>query len=412
MNNTFKKYLTLIILGLAGGSIYMLPYIKYTFYDPIMNVMGITNAQSGFLLTMYAIGCVILYIPGGILSDKVSPKKAIIISLLGTSILTLIFALTFNYTVALAVWLLLAFGSGFVFWSALLKAIRMIGSDEEQGRMYGIYYAANGGSGAIISALSLKAFSGAADEKTGLFWAVIIMAIFTTVAAILLIFLLKENTSKDLSTKAEDQFHFSDLKSVLTNPAVWLVAVVCFCIYGVYSCSSYFTPYLTDVIGYSATQAGGFQIVRSYVVMLVAAPLGGWLADKVFHSTLKWFVVGAAILGVSMLIVVLIGPNANPLLIAILTLVPGLFSMCLYGIMFSTMHEVNIPIKVGGTAIAIASIIGYLPDMFLQTFFGSLLDKYENAGYNMIFLILTAFCAVTVVICALLYRSFHTVKQA
>ena len=63
MKGSFRKYLTLIVLGAAGGAIYTLPYIKYVFYDAITNVLGISNAQSGFLLSMYAIGCVILYIP-------------------------------------------------------------------------------------------------------------------------------------------------------------------------------------------------------------------------------------------------------------------------------------------------------------------------------------------------------------
>ena len=92
MNQTLKKYLTLIVLGLAGGSIYIFPYLKYVFYNPLIHVLHISNAQSGMLLTMYAIGCVILYIPGGILADKVNPKKALILSLLATSALTIIFA--------------------------------------------------------------------------------------------------------------------------------------------------------------------------------------------------------------------------------------------------------------------------------------------------------------------------------
>ena len=82
MKGNFKKYLTLIVLGAAGGATYTLPYIKYVFYDAITNALGISNAQSGFRLSMYAIGCVILYIPGGILADKLSPKKAVSFSLL------------------------------------------------------------------------------------------------------------------------------------------------------------------------------------------------------------------------------------------------------------------------------------------------------------------------------------------
>jgi len=411
MNKTFKKYLTLIVLGLAGGSIYMLPYIKYIFYNPIMNVMGINNAQSGMLLTMYAIGNVVLYIPGGMLADRVSSRKAITISLLATTVLTVVFAVTFDYYVAMILWLLLSFGSGFVFWAAILKTIRIIGTEEEQGRMYGVYYAANGGFSALIGAVCLKAFSSASDERTGLFWAIMVMALFTLVTAFLLFIILKGDDKLEAPTTPEDQFHFSDLKTTLTTPAVWLISIICFCVYGVYSCTSYFTPYLTDVIGYSTTQAGAFELVRGYVVMLVAAPLGGFLADRVFHSTLKWFIIGGTFLGISMIAVLLIDPDANHMLIAILTLIPGLFSMTLYGIMFSTMHEVNIPIKIAGTAIGIASIIGYLPDVFLQTFFGGILDKYGNKGYNIIFMILAFLCLLTVVVCIVLYKSCRKNKN-
>ena len=69
MNSKLRKYLTIIALGLAGGSIYFLPYIKYVFYDAQISTMGITNTQSGLMLTMYTIGNMILYIPGGIIAE-------------------------------------------------------------------------------------------------------------------------------------------------------------------------------------------------------------------------------------------------------------------------------------------------------------------------------------------------------
>ena len=33
MESKARKYLTIIALGLAGGSIYFIPYVKYVFYD-------------------------------------------------------------------------------------------------------------------------------------------------------------------------------------------------------------------------------------------------------------------------------------------------------------------------------------------------------------------------------------------
>ena len=99
MNSKLRKYLTIIALGLAGGSIYFLPYIKYVFYDAQISTMGITNTQSGLMLTMYTIGNMILYIPGGIIADKVSPKKALVISLLSTTALAYIYAFSMNFAV-------------------------------------------------------------------------------------------------------------------------------------------------------------------------------------------------------------------------------------------------------------------------------------------------------------------------
>ena len=321
-----------------------------------------------------------------------------------------------SYGISLVIWLLMAFASGFVFWTALLKAIRIIGSEEEQGTMYGIYYAANGTAAASVAAINLWAYNaggGDADMQGGFFWAVVSMAIPTLVAAILIGVFLNGKSDKDLSTSEEDKFHFADVFTVLKNPAIWAISIVMFCVYGVYSCTSYFTPYLTDILSFSTTTAGIFSIIRQYIVMLVAAPLGGILADKVFKSTLGWFRCGGAILAISIILVIIGGTLGFPtMLIAILTLIPGLFAMCLYGVMFSSLHELNIPVKVAGTAIGIASIVGYLPDMFLNTIFGNMLDNTPGAGgYMQIFTTLAVFCIIIVVICSVLYAKFVKVKK-
>ena len=46
MESKARKYLTIIALGLAGGSIYFIPYVKYVFYDAQLAAMGINNTQS------------------------------------------------------------------------------------------------------------------------------------------------------------------------------------------------------------------------------------------------------------------------------------------------------------------------------------------------------------------------------
>ncbi len=40
--------------------------------------------------------------------------------------------------------------------------------------------------------------------------------------------------------------------------------------------------------------------------------------------------------------------------------------------------------SISATAVAIATLIGYLPDMFVHTMFGNWIDAYGNAGYTRI----------------------------
>lgn len=191
MNAKVKKYLTVMTLGLAGGSIYFLPYIKYIFYDAQIASMGITNTQSGLLLTMYTIGNMILYIPGGIIADKVSPKKALVVSLLSTAALVYIYAFTMNFQIAMVIWTALSFSTAFVFWSSLMKAVRIIGTEEEQGFMYGLYYACNGITAALTNTIALNVYKTAGgDVKTGFFRAVLVGGSMAVLAAVLLMFLM------------------------------------------------------------------------------------------------------------------------------------------------------------------------------------------------------------------------------
>ena len=394
----FKKYITLLLLGFSGGAIFVFPYLKYIFYDDVLTSLGIGNADSGLLLTAYSLGCVALYIPGGILADKLSPRVSVVTSLFAATLLTLIFALFFNFAAALVVWFLMAFASGFVFWSAVLKAVRIISEEKDQGLMYGVYYSANGAATALINYLCLKVFGYAGGGSHGLLMAVLLMAFFTGISAIMLMFFLKGFEKS--ATKEEEKFRFADLSLVVKNPSVWMVAMVFFCIYAVYTCSSYYTPYLSW-LGMSSDTSAELSILRINMAMMIASPIGGWLADKVFKSTLKWIAYGSALLAVSIAATVLIGAG-NLYLTSVLSIIPGWIVMSMYGIMFSSLKEINVPVKVSGTAIGFASIISYSPDLFMNTLFGAVLDTFPGAesltAYKIIFLSLAGLSVVSVIL--------------
>lgn len=404
MESKARKYLTIIALGLAGGSIYFIPYVKYVFYDAQLAAMGINNTQSGLLLTMYTIGNMVLYIPGGYLADKVSTKKALIISLVATSVLTWVYAFSLNFVVSMIIWLGLSFSTAFVFWSALMKAVRIVGTEEEQGFMYGLYYACNGIAAALTSFISLYAYNTAGEEiKSGFVRGVNASGVVVLIAAICLVFLMKEDAGKVTTESDDDKISLPMVGKVLKSPVVWILSIVILCGYGLKSSVSYFNPYLTEVVGVSAVNSGIFSIINNYLLLLLA-PVGGILADKVFKSTCKWLSVSFVILAVLFGGVLLIPSDISPMVASIYTLLPGAVTMMMYGVVFSSVSEAGISRTMTGTVIGISSIIGYLPDSIYSVLFGKWLDDKGAAGYTNIFVFLVASGILGAVLAFWIYR--------
>jgi len=386
MKSPVFKYLSILALSMAGGSIYTLPYIKYVFYDTQLEVMGISNTQSGFLLSMYALGCILSYIPGGMITDKISPRKAILYSLMGTAVLGFVYCMTFSYGLALVIWFLFALTTAFVFWTSLLKAISMAGSSEEQGRLYGIYYAGNGITAAIVNSLALEAFTFGSSPRESLFYAVAVMSVSMVLSGIMVYFFVSDEKTE---SSEDAKFDFSVVGKLVKNPMLWCFSFIVFSGYAIYSSTSYFTPYLTNVVGLSVEESGVFSIIRTYLFYLLA-PVGGFLADRVLRSTSKLFVILFAVLALLIGGVMMLPSSMSTLAISLYTLIPGAVSLMLYGLVFSVVREAGIPLSVTGTAVGVASIIGYAPDFFFSAMFGSWLDAYGNGGYNMIFYFLTS----------------------
>lgn len=385
-----QKYLAILALSLAGGSIYLLPYLKYIFYDQMISVMEITNTQMGSMVSFYSIGCMLLYIPGGILADKFSTKKSLILSLLATAVLTVLYGVTLNYTLSLVIWFLLSITTAFIFWSALMKAVGQIGTSEEQGRMYGLYYAGNGLTQAICNSIALAVYSKFADPTTGLKMAVFVMALANIAAAIMVYFFVTDSKKEKTETVSEDKFDLSKAKDVLKNPITWLLSLSILCSYSIFTTSTYFTPYLTEVVGISEEMSSIIAIIRSNLFLVFCAPLGGYIVDKL-RSTTKWFMIGNTLTAIFFFLIIAMSSSSQMVLIA-LTLIPSALGYMVYGVAFSMVSECKFPVSVTATVIGIASVIGYLPDFYMHNICGMLLDNMGSAGYNYIFAILGTIC--------------------
>lgn len=383
-----KRFLLLFALGIAYGFMYVMPYMKSSFYDQMIAAMGCTNEQLGSLMTYYCIACTISYLPGGWIGDKFNPKPVLLFSIFGQAVLSFLFMFTYqSYAMAVIIWILMGFTGGFAFWPAIMKGIRMTGSDDEQRRLYGIFEALNGVASLLLSfiMIGVMAVVGSAELVTGFKSALAFMGGLSVVSGILVLILMDKDAAYGLSeTEKKKKITVQDYFHAFKIPGVWIMAILVWCYVTISAVASYLTPYSTNVLGMSAALAASIGTLRTYGCRLIGGPLGGYLADKAFKSVSKEQALGQAACVVTLGLFLVLPTGTSGAFLVVLLLLVGVAMFLCKGTYFSIQPEMGIPTHVSATAVAIATFVGYLPDMFTHTMFGKWIDTYGNGGYNRI----------------------------
>lgn len=390
---TAKTMFGIGLLGLNGAALYLLPYIRWSYYDAALEASGLNNTQFGITMSVYGILAMIFYAPGGWLADKFSARKLLSLSTLGVGLLGLWYAANPGYLSQLIIYAGWGVLATLTFWSALMKATRELGSSEEQGRLFGFVEGGRGILSTILSFICLFLFGKLGEGLGGFQGVVLTMAVLNLLTAILNWFFLKD---KD-EAKAEEKQKATpaDILSILKMPAIWLISLVIVCCYSIYLGSTYLTPYFTNIIGATASMAALLAVMRSYILQFACGPTGGILADKM--GSISKVIVGSYLVITAAMAAILLLPSTKsmmiPLVLILIVLCSGIFAM--RGIYFATIDEVGIPIKITGTAVGIVSLIGFVPDVYMSALCGKLLDQYEGvSGYRAIFIVMILFAVV------------------
>ena len=407
--NMWAKYIAVFSLGLCSAASFLLPFTRFYFYDDWVAAMGCTNEQAGYLMTIYAFANTISFIPGGWIADKYSAKKILIYSTLGTAGLNFLFAWNQNFTLACVIWFCLSITTCFAFWGALMKAVRMCGNENEQGKMYGWYNGSDGlfAIGVLAAAVAIyKYFAEDLGGIAGYKGALIFQGVACIVAVIMMQIFFKE--AKDVGTSDDEKMDFKKLGLVAKNPATWYIAIVIFVGYGLFSGSYILTPYTSGVLGVSIAAASTLAYWRSKGLRLIFGPVGGTIADRLKSSALVS--IGAYVLIIATLIFLTVLPvDSNDTTLQLLgivgTFVLGAGIFTVYGVMFSSISEAKISRNHTGTTIGLASIVGYSSDYFYGPLFGYWIDKsVDGSGYHNIFLFMIGTAVIGIIACLLVYR--------
>ncbi|MGX7107435.1 MFS transporter [Hutsoniella sourekii] len=402
-----SRFLQIFALGMVFGTMFNLPYIKYVFYDAIVEAMQVNNSQLGLLVTIYSIASIFALIPSGWLADRYSAKPLMVWSALIQGALTFWFAFNMqNYLVASIVWAVAGITGASVLWTANLKAVRLSAPPEEQGRAYGLWEAMCGLSAMLCNFLALGVFARGNDSVSGLKMAIISIAITNIIGAVAVQFLYDESAQDAVYSAPKEKITFKQVLSLFKQPGLYLSSIIIFCTYGIFANQSFLTPYTTNVLGAAVTFAGGLAILRSYGLKLIGGPLGGNISDKLGSASKLQIIAYIGIL--ACLIGILLAPSGSATTVTIVTilmLVLSTFCFMARGSMWATVDEAGLPVELAGSAISIISLIGFSgADVILPPLMGSWVDSYGNLGYTYILYFLSGLCIVGVLASLLLLK--------
>ncbi|GAA0182220.1 MFS transporter [Clostridium sediminicola] len=406
----FEKYNWLMIVTLLSFgtyAMYGLPYMKSVFYDPMRLALNLTHEQYGNVIGLYGKIALIMYFPGGWLADKFDARKLMLFSYVASGALGLYLSTYPSYAGVQFTFIAWGVTTILTFWAAQVKVIRSLGDDDMQGKIFGIGNGIEGISGMIISFIALAIFNMVAVKELGLRFVLIFQSILTILIGFITYYTLRNIKFKD---NQDEKYTFEDFIKVLKMPEVWLIGIIIFCYYTVFSSLSYISPYLETEFMLSAAAVGTVSVLRQTGTKMLGGPIFGSLADK-FGSPSKMIIVGfiltvACVGGFKVLPV-----NSSYSMVAVILMLVLAFALFgLTGIGYATISETSIPLKYTGAAVGAISLIGYVPDAFYYNIAGNWLDTYGSAGYKYIFTLSFVVAIIGLTVGYILFKRTATVR--
>ncbi|MGN0267770.1 MAG: nitrate/nitrite transporter [Lachnospiraceae bacterium] len=396
-----KKWISFGTLMLGAGTIYKLGFMKDAFYVPMQEFMGLSHTQIGTAMSIAGLISTFGFLASIYLTDRISKKIMIPASLIGICLCGLWLSTFPSYPIFLAIYCLLAVCADMLYWPTMLKTVRLLGNEDEQGRMFGILEAGRGLMDTIVAFCALGIFSAMGSTAAGLRAAILFYAIVPGVIAILAFFLLEPDapavkTDDEGNEVSANKAAMDGVIRALKNKNIWLVSFNVFFVYSVYCGLTYFIPFLEEAYALPAALVGVYGIINQYGLKMLGGPVGGFVTDKVLHSATKYlricFVIVAAILAVFAFL-----PHKSMGTIAgmIITLTISAFVFSMRAVFFAPMDEVKVPREITGAAMSIGSFVGYLPGAFMYAVYGNILDRFEGLdGYRIVFCVMTVFAVI------------------
>ncbi|WP_339729268.1 MFS transporter [Maribacter stanieri] len=390
----------LILLILAGESVFILPFVLQRVFRPtVLKVFELDNVSLGLCFSVYGFVALISYLLGGPLADKYQPRKLIAIALWMTALGGLVFATFPDYLTLQILYGFWGFTTIFLFWSPMIKATRVWGGQNSQGKAFGFLDGGRGLVGALFGTLGVLVFAhfmsadlevASLQESRFAFRYVILTSsgIVAVVGVLVWLFMkLPEHQEKEIVV---DRITTSQIKEVLRLPSVLLLMIIILCAYVGYKITDIFSLYAQDVMlldEVGSAEVGTFLLFARPVVGVFI----GIVADRSRPSLFLFIGFVIALIG-SLLFASGMVANVSYFIFLFSIMIVALGVYAIRSLYFAVMQSGKIPLVLTGTAVGLISLVGYTPDIFAGPAMGYLLDASPGLeGHRHVFWMLALF---------------------
>lgn len=416
LNFDRETLIRFLIVSLGSQVIYSLISIRSVLYNPYRETLGLTNAQLGALFSITGLVATFAYIPGGWILDRFSCRKVLSINMFLTGLCGFVMTWGPPYWGLVAIFALFGLITDGFYWGGVLKEIRGIASDKAQGTAFGSLELIRGLTEFAVNSFAILIFTICGQMMFGIRITLgINSALIVGMAAITWMFLPEEHllAEKMDDKNAKNKLALKGLLRVLVMPEVWLVGLEASGIYVVYIGLQYFVPFLQEVFKMPVALVAVFGILNTSGTRMVASPLAGVIGDRKFGSSTKFMRALLALEMVLLAVILLIPKQSSFMLPSIIVLILiSIACFMLRGIYIAPIGELGLPKEICGSAMSVASLIGYSPVFWAYGLFGAMIDSKGAQGYPDIFAIMLGCALLGLLTCSFLCRMIDRGRRA
>ena len=420
-----KTMVRFLLVILNSQLIYAFTALRSVLYDPLLEVLGVTNTQFGVLMGFVGFITVFGGLAVGWLQDRFSIRKILAVNTFMYGGWALFMSLWPECPYALKCLFFISFGfnGDAMYWATVLKSVRTMAGENKQATAFGLMESLRCGTDVIMGAVAVTIYTVLGSNLFGMQAAMTFNSFLTLLSGVLIWIFIpeekpEENPEQNMREKRKQDHKtrkaFEGFLTVLRMPAVWMTGISAMCVYAIFcAVYTYFVPYMQNVYLLSAALVGVFGVANGSGIRVIMGVFSGLISDNKFKSSAHMMRFAYSVLAVLLVAVLLIPKSSRYVIpVMVILLLISAFSGMVRSVYYAPIGELGVSEDISAAAMAVAACIGYSPSFWAYPLYGSMIDRLgSEAAYQWIFVLLFVLAVIGILIDTVLGKKIVLYKQ-